>query len=102
MPWKELEKAKSIFEQALELPSGQRLGFLESACEGDTTLRLQVEHLLAEFESNSTDVNLPFDSSLGRSLSIAPELSFPETTRFAVQRHLGAGAFGAVYQVWDR
>lgn len=102
MPRNELARAKSIFERALELPSDSRVNFLDDACEGDSDLRLQVQQLLEEFEKTSGAVSQPFDSALGRSSHIAAASDFQGTERFAVQRHLGSGAFGSVYQVWDR
>jgi serine/threonine protein kinase len=49
----------------------------------------------------------PSSASLQQHIAAAAEdalrpVSFRGTARFALQRQLGAGAFGTVYQVWDR
>ncbi|HEX7770109.1 MAG TPA: hypothetical protein VF422_08770, partial [Dokdonella sp.] len=40
------QRVRSLFEQALELPAGERDTFLAAACAGDPRVRLEVETLL--------------------------------------------------------
>ena len=102
MAWKQLEKARGIFEQALELTSEQRQRFLDSACSHDAFLRTQVERMLDEFDNNSTGITPPFVDPAGNPSSVTSDPDFCGTERFAVQKRIGSGAFGSVYQVWDR
>ena len=43
--WQQIER---LCHAALEVEEEQRAAFLEEACEGDATLRREVEHLLAQ------------------------------------------------------
>jgi hypothetical protein len=45
--------APEIFEQALDLPPGERPDFLSRACDGDAALRRRVEVLLIAHERQS-------------------------------------------------
>lgn len=51
--WRRIEE---IFDQAVELPPGKRLAFLDGACAGDNALRRQVEAMLASDGSSSTAI----------------------------------------------
>ena len=50
--WKQVE---AVFEQAVDLPSGERRAFLDANCSGDEKLRREVESLI---ESDATADNL--------------------------------------------
>src|SRR5207237_7866174 len=63
-------------------------------------LRRTVEAMRQEFESGSTGIAAPFINT--PATSPEPTSTFAGTARFVIQRQLGAGAFGTVYQAWDR
>ncbi|MBV8819656.1 MAG: protein kinase, partial [Acidobacteriaceae bacterium] len=57
--------------------------------------------MLHDFDSQSVDETASLE--LDKQPAYAREtVTFNGTARFAVQRMLGSGAFGTVYQVWDR
>ncbi len=97
-----MNAAKRIFDQAIDLPMAEREGFVENACAGSPVLRNEVERLIQAFESETSSQTFrPILSAM----TLPPRSTskpFQGTTRFVVQRQLGAGAFGSVYQVWDR
>jgi hypothetical protein len=102
--WARLE---SIFQAALEHKPAERPALVAEACGSDDDLRAQVESLLAlEGEAVGFLESLRRVGSQGPSGSAAgfsgehPE--FAGTERFQVRRKLGAGGFGAVYEVYDR
>ena len=43
-------RAREIFQAASELPAGERVDYVERACNGDGPLRAEVESLLESFE----------------------------------------------------
>lgn len=95
-----MREAKLIFDQAVELPPDQRDSFIETACGRDADLRSRVESLLEEFESGGAATGSPF--VVRPSAAQVESAAFKGTARFSIQRELGAGAFGTVYQAWDR
>ena len=46
-------RIKEIFGAALEKPEAERPAFLDSACDGDAELRVEVERLLADSDATS-------------------------------------------------
>jgi serine/threonine protein kinase len=96
-----LRSAKQIFDRAVELPAEERLRLLESACGSDPELRRQVERMIEEFDKLTGTAAEQSEIKCSEVAADAvPE--FKGSERFAVQRKLGSGAFGTVYQVWDR
>lgn len=123
---------KQIYDATLERKPGQRAAFLQEACGGDDELRREVESLLAEDETGQGFLESPaleiaakvfarnwFSRNVGEfgraprqapevttkervGLGVLREESFQSTERFVVQRRLGEGGFGVVYQVYDR
>ena len=97
------QRIKQIFDAALERDPTQRLAFLEQACTGDTTLRHEVDSLLALHESSS---DLP-DNSVG---AMAAKLLAEDQTQsligqsigpYKVEREIGRGGMGEVYLARD-
>jgi len=54
--WRELER---IYHLALARPPHEREGFLNSQCQGDESLRLELESLLSRTPSVETFLNEP-------------------------------------------
>jgi serine/threonine protein kinase len=89
------QRVKLVLEDALELPSEERSGFLAKVCSDDATLRQEVESFLALgdeeartsfLQSSATHVTLPQGTKLGE---------------YEVQSLLGLGGMGEVYRAHD-
>ncbi len=94
--WKRVEQ---VFESALGHPPAERASFLDSACEGDSSLRNQVETLLmaldtdgtaavpsSSFSTPITDTLVPANSVIGRRLGA-----------YRIVQEIGRGGMGSVY-----
>src|SRR4029450_12894304 len=90
-----------IFEAALGHDPGKRAAFLDEACAGDGELRHEVESLLMADEHARSFLETRA-LELAARLPSATEEDFTGTERFSKQRCLGRGAFGVVYQAYDR
>src|SRR6202011_6301951 len=90
--WKQIE---TVFEQALDLGTEERLAFLEQACNGDEELRREVESLLdAHAEAGSfIDNQSQFYHELDANEPAAPQ----RIGHYRIVRELGRGGMGAVY-----
>ncbi len=90
------ERVEDLFNRALELPTGQRPGFLEQACAGDPGLRKAVDSLLAHDVSGDVGADIVGDAA--RRFVASPELA--EGTLVGAYRVIGAlgqGGMGDVY-----
>src|ERR1700745_388619 len=97
MPAHDLRKAKRIFDEAVDLSYSAQREFLIQACAGDAVLFADVQEMLAEFEINSETVESPVGPVHAH---FEPPFTLPD--RFLLRRRLGAGAFGTVYEAFDR
>ena len=82
--WRRIE---ALYHQALERPSAERAAFLAAACSDDGTIRREVESLLAESESASSDSFLAKPP-----LAMPAEIGQQLTDRAMIGRSLGAYA----------
>jgi len=99
----------ALFHELADRSAAEREDYYEQQ-HVPLALRAEVESLL-RYDNRSGDslneriaaaVEDALDSDVLGAEEHAPDVAFNGTPRFALQRQLGAGAFGTVYQVWDR
>ena len=94
--WAEIQR---VFRSTLTLAPGSLTRHLERVCGDDSDLRREVESLMAAGRSGEGFLQ----AVVGRAAAHVPdEPEFSGSDRFIVQRRLGSGGFGIVYQVYDR
>jgi len=94
--WQQIE---SIRQRALELAPEYRCAFLEQACEGDESLRREVEALINGGERAGTFVEAADNAAATRLFAANHSHLTPEKTigPYKLIRELGHGGMGAVY-----
>ena len=100
-------RIESVFEAAIELPAGRRREYLDQACVGDLALRAEVEALLRVEQAASGSLESVTDAALNSldthdATSGSGQTPFLRNLRFELRRRLGGGAFGTVYEAYDR
>jgi serine/threonine protein kinase len=96
----EFEQAKRIFDLAADMPLEQRAAFLKT-CACSPIVKEYVERMLAEFESEGALLGspIPLGATGGGTIE---DVEFAGSDRFSVRRRLGSGAFGTVYEAYDK
>ncbi len=100
------EQTKEVFQEAVEREGLERQAYLNEACGSDHALRVEVESLLADYESAGSFLNqLPGaqDRPLPPTFS-GQAFSAKENVagRFQITRSIGCGGMGEVYEAWDQ
>jgi eukaryotic-like serine/threonine-protein kinase len=93
------QKVKEVFLDALEIDTGKRNDFIAAACQGNTTMQIEVESLIASHKAAEEIYDRPAAEML-TIFAGSPENFFAPPQRvgnYKIIREIGRGGMGAVY-----
>jgi len=97
------ERAKEIFEQAMEIAPVLRERFLDDACSGDPVVRQEVEELLCSYDVSDEFMERPAASEVAREIvGAGSKLDIGRMLlHYEIIAPLGEGGMGEVYLARD-
>jgi serine/threonine protein kinase len=94
--------AQTIFAEALDHPEAARRAFVAAACGDDAALRGEVERLLDSLDSAGEFLerppHVPEDVLAEATSAAPPDTSLARVGHFTLQRPIGEGGMGSVYE----
>jgi len=97
MDRQEWVQVKEIFQKALDLEEPARTAYLDDACSGDTTLRAEVDSLLASHQEAGEFISSPLIPVDPAEFEPAGEPAHDHIGPYRVVEELGVGGMGHVY-----
>ena len=96
--WRRIEE---VYDADLKVYQGQRIGFLGNICDGDESLRLEVESLLEGEKQAATFLESPALEVAAKALADVPVPSGTQIGPYCLLGFLRAGGMGEVYKARD-
>src|SRR5438093_8895650 len=98
-----LERAKDLFNAALDMPPAERRAFIADRCGADARLRDHVESLVAAHEDAGSFLASPTfgGASAPDPSELVDRLQRALAGRYSIERELGHGGMGVVYLARD-
>ena len=93
--WKRVEQ---VFESALEHPPAERPAFLDAACQGDSSLRNQVQTLLMALDKpNTSAVSSSFNTPTTDKFATPAHMIGKRLGAYRIVQEIGRGGMGTVF-----
>jgi eukaryotic-like serine/threonine-protein kinase len=97
------QTVKELFEAAIERGAEERTAFLNQACAGDESLRLEVEGLIVSYEQDKSFMERPAVAAAAHSFlgDHTPSLIGKSIGSYKIVGEIGRGGMGEVYLAED-